>query len=58
MHGWVFFLVVPEMVSTYNKPHLSFQQQLELLKTRELEVTDGAPALAYLTRIGYYLLNV
>lgn len=45
------------MVSTYNKPHLSFQQQLELLKARGLEVTDDTAALAYLTRIGYYRLS-
>jgi len=45
------------MVSTYNKPHLSFQQQLDLLKARGLEVTDDAAALGYLTRIGYYRLS-
>jgi abortive infection bacteriophage resistance protein len=45
------------MVSTYNKPHLSFQQQLELLKARGLEVTDDVAALAYLSRIGYYRLS-
>ncbi len=45
------------MVSTYNKPHLSFQQQLELLKARGLEVTADVAALAYLTRIGYYRLS-
>ena len=45
------------MVSTYNKPHLSFQQQLKLLKARGLEVTDDDAALAYLNRIGYYRLS-
>jgi len=45
------------MVSTYNKPHLSFQQQLDLLKARGLEVTDDVAALAYLARIGYYRLS-
>jgi abortive infection bacteriophage resistance protein len=45
------------MGSTYNKPHLSFQQQLELLKARGLEVTDDVAALAYLSRIGYYRLS-
>jgi abortive infection bacteriophage resistance protein len=45
------------MASTYNKPHLSFQQQLDLLKIRGLEVTDDAAALGYLARIGYYRLS-
>jgi len=44
-------------MSTYNKPYLTFQQQLELLKARGLEVTDDATALSYLSRIGYYRLS-
>ena len=44
-------------MSTYNKPYLSFQQQLELLKARGLEVTDDAAAISYLERIGYYRLS-
>ena len=45
------------MTSAYKKPHLSFDQQLDLLKARGLEVTDDTAALAYLTRIGYYRLS-
>lgn len=44
-------------MSTYNKPYLTFQQQLELLKSRGLVVTDDAAALSYLGRIGYYRLS-
>ena len=44
-------------MSTYNKPYLSFQQQLELLKARGLEVTDDVAAISYLERIGYYRLS-
>ncbi|GIK75850.1 MAG: abi family protein [Chloroflexota bacterium] len=44
-------------MSTYNKPYLTFQQQLELLKSRGLGVTDDAAALSYLGRIGYYRLS-
>lgn len=45
------------MLSTYNKPHLPFKQQLNLLKARGLEVSNDNAALAYLTRIGYYRLS-
>lgn len=44
-------------MSTYTKPHLSFQEQLELLKSRGLDVTDDAAALSSLSRIGYYRLS-
>jgi abortive infection bacteriophage resistance protein len=44
-------------MSTYKKPHLTFEQQLELLTSRGLEVTDTAAALEYLRRIGYYRLS-
>lgn len=52
------FLFVPA-VSTYNKPYLTFEQQLELLKKRGMEIAAGAePAvLAGLRRIGYYRLS-
>ena len=43
-------------MSTYNKPFLSFHQQLQLLKVRGLEITDSASALTCLQRIGYYRL--
>lgn len=45
------------MSSTYNKPHLSFDQQLALLKKRGLEITDDVLGISYLGRIGYYRLS-
>lgn len=54
-YGRVFYFWGP--MSTYNKPYLTFQQQLELLKSRGLGVTDDAAALSYLGRIGYYRLS-
>jgi abortive infection bacteriophage resistance protein len=45
------------MSSTYNKPHLPFDQQLTLLKNRGLEITDDSLGIAYLGRIGYYRLS-
>jgi abortive infection bacteriophage resistance protein len=44
-------------MSTYKKPYLSFEAQLELLKNRGLEITNDAIALEYLRRIGYYRLS-
>ena len=44
-------------MSRYNKPHLSFEHQLELLKSRGLEVTNDNTALEYLRRLGYYRLS-
>jgi abortive infection bacteriophage resistance protein len=44
-------------MSIYNKPHLTFEQQLALLKSRGLEVTDEKAALEYLRRLGYYRLS-
>lgn len=44
-------------MSTYNKPYLTFEQQLALLMGRGLGVTDEAAALACLQRIGYYRLS-
>lgn len=58
MHERVFFcLRCQKAMSTYSKSHLSFEQQLELLKSRGLEVTDDAIALEYLRRLGYYRLS-
>jgi abortive infection bacteriophage resistance protein len=45
------------MSSTYNKPHLPFDQQLTLLKNRGLGITDDALGITYLRRIGYYRLS-
>lgn len=41
----------------YKKPYLNFNQQLELLKSRGLEVTNNSVALEYLERLGYYRLS-
>ena len=45
------------MSTTYQKPFLSFEAQLQLLKARGLGVTDETTALDYLRRIGYYRLS-
>lgn len=41
----------------YNRPWKSFDEQLDLLKSRGMVVTDDAAALDYLQRIGYYRLS-
>ena len=41
----------------YNRPWMSFDQQLQQLKDRGLEVTDVTAALDYLDRLGYYRLS-
>jgi len=41
----------------YNRPWLTFQQQLDQLKNRGMVVTDESAALDYLQRIGYYRLS-
>jgi len=41
----------------YSKPWLSHNDQLDLLISRGLAVTDRPKALAYLQRIGYYRLS-
>lgn len=55
MYEWVFFCALN--MSTYNKPYLTFEQQLEQLKSRGLEVTNDIAALEYLQRLGYYRLS-
>lgn len=42
----------------YSKPSLSIQDQLALLKVRDLIVPDNQRAKRYLTFIGYYRLSV
>lgn len=44
-------------MATYSKPHLSFDDQLALLKSRGLQVSDDKPALHYLRTVGYYTLG-
>lgn len=41
----------------YDKPHLTFTQQLELLESRGLACTDEGRALQMLASIGYYRLS-
>ncbi len=45
------------MMPRYNKPYLTFEDQLKLLKSRGLEVTNDSVALEYLRRLGYYRLS-
>jgi abortive infection bacteriophage resistance protein len=55
MYERVFYFC--RQMSSYNKPYLNFTQQLQLLKSRGLEVTNDAAAMACLGRIGYYRLS-
>lgn len=41
----------------YSRPWRSFPEQLELLKSRGMVVTDETAALDYLPRVGYYRLS-
>lgn len=41
----------------YNKPPLSYQQQVDLWKSRGLTFNDEARAIRYLTNISYYRLS-
>lgn len=41
----------------YDKPHLTFDQQLDLLTSRGLTVNDRNAALAALRAVGYYRLS-
>lgn len=45
------------MSATYNKIPLSFQKQIELLKSRHLIIDDEPKALSYLQEISYYRLS-
>jgi abortive infection bacteriophage resistance protein len=44
-------------VSTYARPHRTFQDQLDQLEARRLNVGDQTTALAYLRQLGYYRLS-
>lgn len=44
-------------MAIYNKPHRTYEQQLALLKSRGLEITNDDIALEYLRRLGYYRLS-
>lgn len=41
----------------YSKPWQSYEEQLDLLISRGLAVTDRPKALEYLQRIGYHCLS-
>lgn len=41
----------------YSKPHLTLAQQIDLLKSRNLEISNNVAALEYLRRLGYYRLS-
>lgn len=45
------------MLPPYSKPHLSFADQVALLKSRGLAITDDWLAERHLARIGYYRLK-
>ena len=45
------------ILSTYDKPYLTFRQQVELLQRRGMEIGDHGRAEEYLQRIGYYYLS-
>lgn len=45
------------VASSYSRPHLSFQDQLEQLKQRGLIVANDAAALDWLRKLGYYRLS-
>ena len=47
-----------QMLPPYNKPHLSFTDQLAVLMARGLAVTDQAKAVTHLERIGYGRLTL
>lgn len=44
-------------MATYDKPHLSYQDQLDKLTARGLACNDDPAAIAALKRIGYYRLT-
>ena len=45
------------MAEKYNKPALTFRQQLELLESRGLKIGDHAAAEAFLADTNYYRLS-
>lgn len=45
------------MLPPYSRPFLSFADQVQLLKSRGLSVTDDGRAERHLQRIGYYRLK-
>lgn len=57
-HGPAFFIGKTTLsVSEYSKPYLSVAQQVELLRSRGMLISDTPRAEACLHRIGYYRLS-
>lgn len=52
--GWSSYLC---FMSVYNKPYLTIADQVALLKSRGLIITDSPKAEHYLSKIGYYRLS-
>lgn len=52
----VFIFMGSEMAKKYEKPHLTFEQQLAQLQDRKLIVENPANAICALEKIGYYRL--
>ncbi len=47
----------PSFLAPYHKPYLTTDQQIALLRSRGMEITDEDRAKACLSRIGYYRLS-
>ncbi|MDD3182659.1 MAG: Abi family protein [Alphaproteobacteria bacterium] len=45
------------MTVPYKKPHLTFEEQIALLKHRGMQVSDEGKATEFLQKIGYYRLS-
>jgi abortive infection bacteriophage resistance protein len=45
------------VIHTYTKPYLAVADQIALLQSRGMEITEPAAAAACLGRIGYYRLS-
>lgn len=55
VYGSVFFFVA--LLMAYVKPYLTVAQQIALLQSRGMAITDIPKASSYLERIGYYRLS-
>ena len=56
-HTWGVFSLYNNMKKDYNKPPLSFQEQLEKLKAKGLVIRDEDYALKKLSQISYFRLS-
>ena len=57
VYGSVFICGIRSMSVPYRKPHLTFDEQIALLKSRGMTISDEGKAKDYLQRIGYYRLS-